>query len=98
MANTYDVGDSVRCTGTWTTAAGVAVDPTTVTFFYKDPSGNTTTLIYDTDEEVIKSDTGIYYVDVDGDESGHWLTRWESTGTGKAAEPGEFFVRRQNVG
>ena len=98
MANTYDVGDSVRCTGTWTTAAGAAVDPTTVTFIYEDPSGNTTTLIYDTDAEVIKSDTGIYYVDVDADESGTWQTRWESTGTGKAAGEDEFFVRRQNVG
>lgn len=98
MSNTYDVGDEVRCTGTWTNAAGVAVDPTTVTFIYEDPSGNTTTLIYSAGPEVVKSSVGVYYVDVDADESGRWQTRWQSTGTGKAAGEDEFSVRRRNVG
>lgn len=94
MANTYDKGDLVRNTGTWTDAAGAAVDPTTVVFKYTDPGGVTMTLTYSTDPEVVRSSTGIYYVDVSIDEVGRWITRWESTGTGQAAGEGEFYIRR----
>lgn len=39
MANNYYKGQKVRCTGTFTTSAGTAVDPTAVVFITKDPDG-----------------------------------------------------------
>lgn len=93
MTNTYDKGDEVRCTGTFTDANESAVDPDAVTFKVRDPSGNITSYIYGTDSELVKSATGIYYVDVDVDESGYWRYRFESTGSGQAAGENEFNVK-----
>lgn len=86
MANLYDVGDEVRCTGTFTDADGTAQDPTGVTFKFTDPSGNTTTYTYGTDAQLVKSATGVYYVDVNVDEAGRWWYRFAGTGTGQAAD------------
>lgn len=88
----YSVGDSVRITGTWTNAAGTAVDPAGVFAAYRDPSGNTTTLTYGVDAELVKDSTGVYYVDVDADEAGWWHYRFYSTGEGKAASKPLAFV------
>lgn len=92
MANHYDKGDLVRCTGTFTDASGTAQDPAAVLFKYQDPSGNATTYTYGTDAELVKSSTGVYYVDVDADEAGVFLYRFYSTGTGQAADEGFFRV------
>ena len=95
MANTYDIGDLVRVTGTFTNAAGTATDPAVVKFSYRDPSENITTLTYGTDAAVVKSATGIYYSDVSIDEAGVWWFRWFSTGTGQAAGESWVDVRKQ---
>ena len=97
MTNAYDVGDEVRCTGTFTDANGAAVDPTAVYVKVKDPSGNVTTYQYGEDPEVVKSDTGIYYVDVNVDEAGDWWYRFYSTGTGQAAGEETFWARVSRV-
>lgn len=96
--NSYDVGDLIRCTGTFTNAAGTAVDPTTVTFKVEDASGDVTSYVYDTDPEVVRDGTGVYHVDVSIDEAGRWQFRWESTGTGQAAGESEFWIRPAGVG
>lgn len=96
MANEYTQGEVVRVTGTFTNAVGSAVDPTTVRFSFKTPLGVTTTYLYGTDAQVVKSATGIYYVDVDADLSGVWRTRWKSTGTGKAAKESFFVVKESD--
>jgi hypothetical protein len=88
--NRYDVGDKVRCTGTFETAAGTDVDPAAVLFAVRTPSGATTTYTYGTDAEVVKSATGIYYVDVNITEAGVWYYRFYSTGTGQAAGEESF--------
>ena len=80
----YRVGDLVRITGTWTNAAGTAVDPDAVVVSYKPPSGTTTTLTYGVDAEVVKDSTGVYHVDIDADETGTWGYKFQSTGTGQA--------------
>lgn len=89
----YDIGDVVRLTGTFTTSAGAAVDPTTVTFKLKTPAGLTTTYVYGTDAAIVKTGTGVYYVD--------WLTtmqgvhhvRWAGTVANIAAGEDSFTVR-----
>ena len=91
--NVYDYGDVVRCTGTYTDADGTAQDPAAVFFEFTDPSGNTTEYEYGTDEELIKSSTGVYYADIDCDECGFWYYRHYATGTGQAAVEGRFRVK-----
>ena len=98
MANTYDVGDEIRCTGTFTDADGDAQDPASVFFSFEAPSdASVTQYEYGVDTEVVKSSTGVYYVDLSIDESGMWYYRWHSTGTGQAAGENYFYVREQEV-
>jgi len=94
MANTYDIGDVVRCSVTFATVAGTSTDPTAVTVYVHKPT-HTSSYVYGTDAEVVKSDTGDYYVDVTVDESGFYPVRWVGTGTLVAAEEHYFQVRRQ---
>ena len=93
MASTFDKGDLVRVDISFTNSAGDYIDPTGVVFKHKDPSENTTTLTYGDDAELVKDDTGKYYVEIDADEAGDWFVRAESTGTGQAAAESTFHVR-----
>ena len=77
---TYDKGDLVRCTGTFTNSDGDAVDPAAILFKVKDPSGNVTSYTYGVDDDLVKLTAGVYYVDVDADEVGEWWYRFYSTG------------------
>lgn len=88
----YQKGDLVRVTGTFTNSAGTAIDPAAVFFAYTNSAGSTTTLQYGVDGAVVKSSTGVYYVDVSASSAGRWYWRWYSTGTGQAADIGEFVV------
>jgi hypothetical protein len=92
MSNTYDYGDLVRVTGTFTTAAGVATDPTAVLCKVRNPAGTVTTLTYGTDAALVKSGTGVYYTDVSASAAGIWHYRFYSTGTGQAANETYFQV------
>ena len=93
MAATYDVGDLVRVTGTFTNAAGAAVDPTVVTFTFRTPAGVATTYTYGVDAQLVKSATGVYYVDINVTAPQYWYCRFVSTGSGQAAGPHVFWVR-----
>lgn len=95
MANTYDVGDLVRVTGTFTVGS-VATDPTTVTLKVKDPSGNLDTYTYAL-SQVTKSSTGIYYKDLSIDEAGVWRYRFVGTGACVGEEEKWFEVREKRV-
>ena len=89
----YDVGDSSVLTATFT-VSGTNTDPTTVTLYVNDPSGNVSTYTY-SGATITKSATGIYTKTIDLDEAGTWLYRWETTGTAKAAEEGSLSVQKQ---
>ncbi len=91
--NSYHVGDKVRCTGTFETAAGTDTDPSAVYCRVKTPSGTTTTYTYGVDAALVKSATGIYYVDVSITEAGTWHYRFYSTGTGQAAGEESFVAK-----
>lgn len=92
--NVYTAGTLVRVTGTLTvTATGTALDPDAVTVAYRRLADETnTTLVYGTDAELVKSATGVYYVDIDADTAGMWVYRFASTGDGQAAQEGAFLV------
>lgn len=91
--NTYDVGDVARVTGNFYDASDNFADPAALSFVFKDPSGNSVTYVFGTDAELVKSATGVYYVDVDCDEVGDFHYRWVATGSGQGSEIGQFAVR-----
>ena len=61
--------------------SGAYVDPTTVTFRTKDPSGNLSAHDYGVDVNVTTPATGSYRYDLLLDEAGDWWLRWEGTGS-----------------
>jgi len=94
MANTYDVGDVVRCTCTYTDANGAAQDPTVVKFSFLAPTALAPTVYtYPTDVALKKSATGVYYVDVNVTEAGRWHYRCYATGAGQSAGENWFAVQ-----
>lgn len=93
MANSYDVGQLVRCYGAFKDANGDNLDPTNVYFKFQDPSANETAYTYGTDAALVKDTTGDYHVDIDVDETGTWYYRFYSTGTGQAAAETNFIAK-----
>jgi hypothetical protein len=73
---------------------GDDIDPTTVGFKTKSPSGIETTYVYGTDSEIAQIDTGDFYAEVTPDEAGRWFYRWYTTGTNKTiAQEGNFLIQ-----
>ena len=91
MANHYSKGDLVRIRGVFSDSDGVAQDPAAVFCKYTNPAGTTTTLEYSADAALVKSATGIYYVDVDASTAGAWPYTFYATGSGQSAA--EAFLR-----
>lgn len=89
----YDINESIRCNVEFKNRSGAFVDPTTITFKIKSPTGTITTYTYITDEELVKESTGRYYIIVEPDESGTWHYRFSGTGTIKAAGESRFTVK-----
>lgn len=89
------IGTTTRIAVNFQDDDGTDVDPSTVTFKAYAPDGETTTYVYATDAELIRADTGDYYVDFEPDQSGRWHYRWTSTGSGTAiALEGHFVVQQ----
>jgi len=93
----FDLGQLVRATNTFTDDTGTVVDPTGVFVNYKSPGGTLTVLEFGVDAAVIKDSTGVYHVDIDGDEVGRWYVFWFSTGTGQASAEESFFINAVNA-
>ena len=91
--NSYDKGDTVRCTGTFTDSDGNEQDPSAVFFEFNTPAGVNTEHQYGVDAELVKSATGVYYVDIDANAAGIWAYRFYATGSGKAASENKFAVK-----
>lgn len=94
--NTYDIGDMVKLQSTFT-VSDVATDPTTITFTLREPNNTVTTYVYGTDSQLVKSGTGIYYVNWTVRMSGKH--RWRMVGTGAcvAAAEGTIDARESLV-
>ena len=57
-----------------------AIDPAALVVKVLEPGATTaTTYTYGTDAEIVRSDTGEYYIDIDLDDDGDWFVRMEST-------------------
>ena len=96
--NIHDLGDLVRVSATFKDAETEdELDPTEVSLSVCTPDGEVVTYVYDTDAEVVKEDVGMYYADLDANQTGTWFYRWWSTGTGQASEEGRFTVRGLNA-
>lgn len=91
-ADPVDRGDKTRVTCTFTNDAGSATDPTAVTARYLKPTGSKTVLVYLTDAALVKSTTGVYYVDITPDIPGRWTVRFEGTGTVAQTDETSFYV------
>lgn len=59
---------------------GDDVDPTTVTFKVRSPTGVETSYVYGTDSAVVKLSTGDYYGEFTPTEGGVWRWRFQTTG------------------
>ena len=103
MPSTYDRGDLVRITGTFTDTGGVVGDPTTVHFLYDTPTSTAPTTATRTSTAagdvggIVKQSTGVYYYDVPSTGSGLYEARFTSTGTLAASGESWFSVRPQRV-
>jgi uncharacterized protein YfaS (alpha-2-macroglobulin family) len=92
--NSYDKGDVVVVSAAFTDKLNAPVDPTTVTFKVRAPDGSVMTYVFGTDSELVKDSVGNYHVDVSVNLDGYWFYRYESTGTGQAAEEGQFQIKQ----
>jgi hypothetical protein len=90
---TYDIGDQVRISGSFTNLAGTATDPTALKIAIRTPNGAETVSTYGSDVAVVKDATGEYHFDVLLTEGGPWYYRWRATGAVTAAEEGFVKVR-----
>jgi len=92
MSNIYDLGDLVRCAGTFTDASGNLVDPTVVKAATQNPAGTDTIYQYGTDAALVRDSAGAYHLDVSATSAGRWYYRFYSTGTGQASGESYFDV------
>lgn len=97
MTAVHDTGDLRRLTVTFTNLAGTVTDPTGVTFTIRKPDGTVTSYVYPTDAVLVKSTTGVYYVDYAITLPGRHVYRWVGTGAVETAETGEFYARRNEA-
>ena len=98
MATTYDIGDTVRETGTFKNASSAAADPTKVYLDVQKPDGAIGYSTYSAGTTAItRTGTGIYYRDIPCTGQGIYEYRWHSTGTVQTAAEGWFNVRPLRV-
>ena len=98
MASTYDIGDRIRETVTFKNASSAVADPTAVKCHVENPAGTVTTHIYAISTgEIVRSSTGVYYLDVTTTGHGQYEVRWTGTGTVVASVEGWFSVRPRRV-
>ena len=103
MGSTYDIGDVIRITGTFTDTGGVAGDPTSVTFLYDTPTSTAPVVASRASTStgdvggITRSSTGVYSYDITSTGRGLYEARFTSTGVLKASGETWFSVRPQRV-
>lgn len=90
--NTYQTGNIIRLSVSFTNLAGAAVDPTTITFQVQDPSSAQTTIV-SPDARIIRDSLGNFHVDYTlPDLFGRYIYRFAGTGSITAAAEKVFVV------
>ncbi len=98
MASTYDIGDKVRETATFSNVSGTATDPTTIKCHVENPAGTVTSYTYAaTSGDISRSGAGVYLLDITTTGHGLYELRWAGTGTIVANVEGWFSVRPRRV-
>lgn len=92
----YDVGDTVRLTASYTDTGGSAVNPTSVKFVLRDPTGSESTRASGS-TSVSNPATGSFHTDFFLTLSGTYNWRSYSTGSLNTASEDVFVVRKQWV-
>ena len=92
----YRKGQGVRLSVAFTTTAGSAADPTTVSLGVKAPGGAVSTYTYAL-AQVSKGGTGSYFKDLAGTVAGIYYWRWVGAGALDAVGEGEFLVMESSV-
>ncbi|MFO0293782.1 MAG: hypothetical protein ACK51F_10620 [Rhodospirillales bacterium] len=87
----HDIGDLVELRATFTDAAGVPANPTTVTVRVQKPDGTITT------PSAASGVTGTWTATISLDQSGWWGYVFIGAGANAAAEESRLFVRRPLV-
>ena len=90
--NEYIKGTDVICEVKFRNAQRQLADPTAVFFKSKDPNNSIITYQFGPDAQVVKTAVGVYHVNVNANIVGEWTYRFESTGTGKAADEDKFRI------
>jgi hypothetical protein len=98
--NTYDVGDGVVVSTTFTDRLTAApVDPDDVFLDVRwHSSAEPTTYTYGEDDEVVRDSEGVYHSLISATGPGLWHYGWRSSGDVVSAEQGEFLVRAWRPG
>ena len=98
MATTYDIGDKVRRTATFKNASSAVTDPTAVYYYKETPDGAVTKYTYAASSgDIVRTGTGVYYIDVTTTGHGLYEDRFTGTGTVVASVEGWFSVRQRRV-
>lgn len=92
IRNSYDRGDKVKVTATFTNLSGAYIDPGSIYVQYVTPAGVATNLSYPS--TVSRTSSGIYYADISVDQTGEYWYRVHASGVGQSAAEGGFTVKR----
>ena len=93
---TYDIGDLIRLRGSFANLDGDSVDPTNVAISYRRETGSITTKTYPDDDEIVRTEAGEFYMDIEVDDDGVWHYRVAGTGAVISAAERQFNVRPSN--
>ena len=103
MPSTYDIGDVVRVTGTFTDTGSNPANPTTVNLLYDTPTSTAPTTATRTSTstglvgDIYYLSTGVYYYDILTTGAGLYESRFTSTGDITASGESWFNVRSRRV-
>jgi len=90
----YDIGDAVRISASFTDIDGVAANPTVLKLVIRDPGGTETPYRAGEDAELVNDGPGEYHFDLTLTAEGPWYYRWRATGAVTAADEGFVKAKR----
>jgi hypothetical protein len=92
MIQTHDLGDERDLRSTWT-IEGVATDPTSVVFSIKEPDSAVTTYTSGIDQDLVRTDAGVFRVLWVVRKAGWHFARFPATGNIVQSQDIVFYCR-----